>query len=61
MMTVKDRMVEIIRTQPDDSTYEEILRELAFAYMIERGVDDFRAERIISNEEMKKQIKIWQN
>jgi hypothetical protein len=36
-MTVKERMLEIIQEQPEDSSYDEILRELAFARMVERG------------------------
>jgi hypothetical protein len=34
-MTVKEKMTEIINELPDDSTYDEILRELAFRDMIE--------------------------
>jgi predicted transcriptional regulator len=37
--------------QPDDATYEEIMRELAFERMIERGLSDSRAGRVISDDE----------
>jgi hypothetical protein len=30
MYTVKEKMTEVIQAQPDDGTYEEIARELAF-------------------------------
>lgn len=60
METVKEKMTEIIQSQPDDSTYEEILRELAFGRMIERGLEDSRAGRTISNEEMERRIRTWQ-
>lgn len=30
----------MIQAQPDDATDEEIMRELAFERMIERGLDD---------------------
>ncbi len=30
MNATKEAMVRIIESQPDDSTYDEILRELAF-------------------------------
>lgn len=59
MPTAKERIVEIIQQQPDDSSYEEILRELAFARMIDRGLEDSRAGRTISNEEMERRIRIW--
>ena len=60
MTTAKERIVEIIQQQSDDSSYEEILRELAFARMIDTGLDDSRAGRTISNEEMERRIRPWQ-
>jgi predicted transcriptional regulator len=60
MANAKDVMKEVIDAQPDDSTYEEILRELAFARMIDRGLEDSRAGRTISNEEMAQRIRKWQ-
>ena len=56
----KKRMVEIIKEQPDDSSYAEILRELAFERMVERGLADSDAGRIISNQEMGRRIRTWQ-
>lgn len=34
MATVRERMLEVIQSQPDDASYEEILRELAFELML---------------------------
>ena len=59
MESVKERMQKIIQEQPDDSSYDEILRELAFARMVERGLVDSKAGRIISSKEMKDRIKTW--
>jgi predicted transcriptional regulator len=58
--TAKKRMLEIIQEQPDDSSYEEILRELAFARMVERGLADSESGRTISNEEMRERITSWE-
>ena len=60
MGSTKDQMIEIINDQPDDSSYDEILRELAFARMIERGLLDSDNERVLSNEDMKRRIRSWQ-
>ena len=60
MSTVKEKMAEIIRSQPDDASYEEIMRELAFERMVERGLDDSKKGRVISNEEMEHRIRSWQ-
>jgi predicted transcriptional regulator len=60
MATVKKRMTEVIQSQPDDASYEEIMRELAFGRMIERGLKDSRKGRVISNDEMEHRIRTWQ-
>ena len=60
MSAVKEKMTEVIQNQPEDATYEEILRELAFEQMIARGLKDSREGNTISNEEMKHRISQWQ-
>jgi len=47
-----------IEAQPDDASYDEILRELAFERMVERGLSDSREGRTISNEEMGNRIRL---
>jgi predicted transcriptional regulator len=53
-------MVEMINEQPEDSTYDEILRELAFKRMVDRGLDDARSGCIVSNEDVSRRIRAWQ-
>lgn len=60
MSTVKEELTRLIQGQPDDSSREEIVRELAFNLMIERGLADSDAKRIISNEDMQRRIRAWQ-
>jgi hypothetical protein len=60
-MTVKEKMEKIIQSQPDDSSYDEILRELAFKRMVDRGLKDYREGKTISNDEIKRRIQLWQN
>jgi predicted transcriptional regulator len=60
MSVVKERMTEVIQDQPEDSSYEEILRELAFETMITRGLKDSREGKTVSNKEMKRRISAWQ-
>ena len=59
-MTVKEKMAGIINELPDDSTYDEILRELAFRRMVERGLKNSNEGKTISNNEMERRIKSWQ-
>ena len=61
MSTVKEELTRLIQGQPDDSSREEIVRELAFHVMIERGISDSDAKRTISNDEMGRRIRSWQS
>jgi hypothetical protein len=56
---VKERMVRIIEAQPEDSSFDEILHELAFARMIERGLDDVDQGRTVSHEEVRREVESW--
>lgn len=59
MNTIKEKLQNIIQAQPDDATYDEILRELAFERMIDRGLEDSKADRVFSNEEVERRIRGW--
>ena len=60
MATAKEHITEIIKRQPDDSSYDEIVRELAFDLMVQRGLKDSDERRTISNDEMERRIMTWQ-
>ena len=55
----KEQMTAIIQDQPDDSSYEEILRELAFHRMILRGLSDARDGNPISATELRRRLRSW--
>ncbi len=59
MITMKERLSKVIQSQPDDASYEEIMRELAFERMIEQGLEDSQKGRVISNKEMEHRIRLW--
>jgi hypothetical protein len=54
MTAPKQEAKKIIDSLPDDSSYDEILKELAFDRMIQKG-----RNKTISNDEMKNRIKQW--
>jgi predicted transcriptional regulator len=60
MPTAKDEMIALINEQPEDSNYDELLRELAFKKMVDRGLDDSHHGRTITNDEMSRRIRSWQ-
>ena len=52
----KEQITQLVQQQPDDSSYDEIIRELAFHLMIERGLKDSDEGRTISNKEMEARL-----
>lgn len=54
-------MIHIIHNQPNDSSYDEILKELAFHRMIKHGFGDSEQCKTISNKEMESRIRSWPN
>tara|TARA_R110000782_G_scaffold210537_5_gene298594 strand:+ start:568 stop:753 length:186 start_codon:yes stop_codon:yes gene_type:complete len=61
MSTAKEHLTKLIENQPDDSSEADIVRELAFDLMVRRGLADSEANRTISNEDMGRRIRSWQN
>ena len=59
MDSAKEKMAKIVQEQPDDSSFDEILRGLAFARVIERGLAESEAGHTISDEDMAHRIKTW--
>jgi hypothetical protein len=59
MSTVKEERTRLVQEQPEDSSREEIVRELAFHVMVERGLADSDAKRTIPNAQMGQRIRSW--
>ena len=61
MSTAKEHLTKLIGNQPEDSSEADIVRELAFDLMVRRGLADAEANRTLSNEDMGRRIRSWQN
>jgi hypothetical protein len=59
MATPKEELARWLQQQPDDSSREELFRELAFGLMVERGLADSDARRVVSDDEMARRIRRW--
>ncbi len=59
MVTAKQAMIQLLEQQPDDSSADELLREIAFSRMVERGLADSDQGRTIEHEEMAERIASW--
>jgi hypothetical protein len=58
MPTAKEELTQLIQQQPDDSTREQIVRELAFHIMVERGLADSDAGQVVSDETISRRLRL---
>ncbi|OYP32209.1 hypothetical protein [Rhodopirellula sp. MGV] len=56
----RDAAADIIARQPSDASFQAILRELAYAEMVRRGLADNDSGRTVSNAEIRQRISTWQ-
>jgi len=59
MTAPKQEAKKIIDSLPEDASYDEILKELAFDRMIQQGLKDSNDNKTISNQEMENRINKW--
>ncbi len=58
--TAKDLILRLVREMPGDNSYDEILRELAFVRMVDRGLADADEGRTIDSGELRQRVRQWQ-
>ncbi|MBU0693159.1 MAG: hypothetical protein KKC11_00595 [Candidatus Omnitrophica bacterium] len=59
MLSIKDNAKKIIDDLPDDASYDELIKELLFKCMVERGIRDSKNNKITSDEELGREIEKW--
>jgi hypothetical protein len=54
--TAKDLALRVIADQPDDSTLDELVRELLFHQLVREGVADHDAGRTLTHQDLKREV-----
>ena len=57
--TARARIRELVAAMPADRTFDEILRELAFLRMVDRGSKDAERGRTMTTGELRERIQTW--
>lgn len=58
-LSSKIRIKEILQDQPEESTYDDVLRDLAFYRLVRRGLRSLSGPRF-TTAEMRERVKSWQ-
>jgi hypothetical protein len=59
-MVTKAELHQLVDSLPDEPTEDDILYALYIRRSIELGIEDWKAGRVVSLEEMKRGIEKWQ-
>ena len=55
----KDSMLAILRDQPDDSSYDDLLRRLALHRLVNRGIVDVDQHQWTTTRKLRSRIREW--
>jgi len=61
MAHVKEQVIELIKSLPEDSTLEDIHYHLYVREKVEHGLKAIDEGRVISQEDAEKKVEGWQN
>ena len=59
--SAKEHIRFAIEYLPEDAIYDDILRELAFERMVDLGLSDVRASRVVDHKTALRRIRAWRN
>jgi predicted transcriptional regulator len=59
MSTVKDEVIRLIQSLPDDCTLEDIQYRLYLQEQVERGLADVESGRVVPHQEARQRIAEW--
>ena len=58
-MVTKEKVLASIEGMPNEFDLEELFERLIFIQKVEEGLEDARAGRVISAEELLKEVRTW--
>lgn len=59
MPKVKDKVIDLIKSLPDDSTLEDIHYHLYVREKVEHGIQAAEEGRVVTQEEAEKRVEEW--
>lgn len=59
MASAKETVESILKSLPENATYEDIMYEIYVRRNIEKGLDDIKKGNVISEKEMNKWLQKW--
>ena len=57
--SVKEQVIKLVESLPDDCTWEDVQYHIYVREKIERGLKDVREERVLTQEEVEQRMAKW--
>jgi hypothetical protein len=61
MVTAKDKVRKLLQTVPDEATFDDIQYSIYVRQKIERGLEDVRQGRVLSQKEVERRMAQWKS
>jgi hypothetical protein len=58
-MTTKDELLHLVESLPEDADDDDLLYALYMRRSVELGIEDWKARRVVSPDEVKKSLGKW--
>lgn len=59
MSPTQEHLIEVIRSQPEDASWSELMEQLFLQRIVDEGLEDVRAGRLLANEDALSRIRSW--
>ncbi len=59
MSSVKQKVIEMIQSLPEEATVDDIMEELYFKLQVDQGLKELDEGKSISHEEVEKRMSKW--
>lgn len=59
MSPLKEQVIELIKSLPDDCTWEDIQYHIYVREKVERGIQDVDKGKVLTQDEVEREMKKW--
>lgn len=59
MATIREEIIHMIRQMPEDASVEDIMAELYFRKKVDRGLQQLKADQVLTHDQARERLKKW--
>lgn len=59
MSPKQEQLIEIIRNQPEDASWDQLIEQVLIQRMVDEGLEDVRSGNLVANEEALSRLRSW--